>query len=159
MEEGGLRLRPLCISDSAFLKYGFKEGEYPGVSASGAAILRWIKKTYDLFWCIEIDLVPAGFAAVRRLRPGISAEAGLIVFDSALRRRGYGGRAFRLISNTLAVRVGVKKLNVRVLKDNQPALLFWKKMGFKSVCCEEGVCSMELDLARGAPPPLKIPMP
>ncbi len=153
MEMGNVRLRPLRISDGAFLKSGFSEEENlrasglsSPVSASGTAIRRWIKNTYDLAWCIEIDSLPAGFAGVRRLRPGESAEAGLMLFDKALRRRGYGRIVFLMVSETLAVSAGVKKLAVRVLENNLAALSFWRGLGFEDAGCEDGVCSMEIEL-------------
>lgn len=116
------------------------------VSASGAAIRRWIRKAYDLAWCVEVDSVPAGFAGIYGLRPGRSAEASLVLFDRTLRRRGYGRRVLRMVSGTLAARAGVRKLSVSVRKDNQSAVLFWSKIGFRSTGCEEDICSMELDL-------------
>lgn len=161
MEEGTLRLRPLRLSDGAFLKSGFSRQETLAasglsspVSASGAGIRRWVRKAYDLAWCIEIGSVPAGFAGVYCLRLGESAEASLVVFDGNLRRRGYGRRVLRMISEMLILRAGIKKLTVRVRKRNQPALSFWRKMGFDSAGCEDDVCSMELDLSAL---PLKIP--
>jgi RimJ/RimL family protein N-acetyltransferase len=157
MSEGNLSLRPLRFSDAPFLKSGFNREESlrangltSPVSASGTAIRRWIKKTYDLAWCIEVDSRPAGFAGVYRLRPGKSAETSLIVFDRALWCRGYGGRAFRLVAGTLSVRAGVKELAVSVLKDNLAALSFWKKMGFGYSGCKDGICRMKLDLSRGS---------
>jgi RimJ/RimL family protein N-acetyltransferase len=156
MEMGNIRLRPLRISDGAFLKSGFSEEENlrasglsTPVSASGAAIRRWIKKTYDLAWCIEIDSLPAGFAGVCRLRPGESAEAGLMLFDKALRRRGYGRSVFVMISEALTVSAGIKKLAVRVLKNNLAALSFWKGIGFADAGCEDGICRMEIELTPG----------
>jgi ribosomal protein S18 acetylase RimI-like enzyme len=153
MEEGDIRLRPLRISDGAFLKSGFNEEENlrasglsSPVSASATAIRRWVKKTYDLAWCIEIDSRPAGFAGIYRLRPGESAEASLVVFDKALRRLGYGRRVFRMVAETLAVGAGLKQLTVRIRKDNRAALSFWKGMGFEDAGCEDGICSMEIDL-------------
>ncbi|MEJ2683535.1 MAG: GNAT family N-acetyltransferase [Candidatus Sulfobium sp.] len=161
MEDGNVRLRPLRIGDGAFLKSGFNRQESlracglsSPVSSSGAAIRRWIKGTYDVAWCIEIDSRPAGFAGIYRLRPGESAEASLMVFDGKLRRRGYGSRVFRMVSEMLVMRTGVKKLTVSVLKENQAALSFWGKMGFEGASCNDGVCSMELDLSHGFP--LKI---
>jgi RimJ/RimL family protein N-acetyltransferase len=156
MEMGNIRLRPLRLSDGAFLKSGFSEEENlrasglsSPVSASGAAIRRWIKKTYDLAWCIEIDSLPAGFAGICRLRPGKSAEAGLMLFDKALRRRGYGRRVFVMISEALAMSAGIKKLAVRVLKNNLAALSFWKGIGFEDAGCEDGICRMEIYLTPG----------
>jgi RimJ/RimL family protein N-acetyltransferase len=156
MGEGSVRLRPLRISDGAFLESGFNEEENlranglsSPVSASGTAIRRWLKKTYDLAWCIEIESRPAGFAGIYRLRPGESAEASLMVFDKTLRNRGYGRRVFRMVAETLAVRTGLKQLTVRVRKDNRAALSFWKGIGFEDAGCQDGICSMEIDLTSG----------
>jgi GNAT superfamily N-acetyltransferase len=153
MEEGNVRLRRLRVSDGAFLKSGFNEEENlrasglsSPLSASGTAIRRWVKKTYDLAWCVEIDSRPAGFAGIYRLRPRESAEASLVVFDKTLRRRGYGRRVFRMVAETLAVRTGLEQLTVRVRRDNRAALSFWKGIGFEDAGGEDCICSLELDL-------------
>lgn len=153
MEDGNIRLRPLRISDGAFLKTGFggeeslkASGLYSPLSLSGGGIRRWIGKTYDLAWCIEIDLQPAGFAGVFNLRPGESAEASLIIFRRELRRLGYGGRVFRMIARTLARKTGVRRFVVRVRADNRAALSFWRKTGFQYAGCDGGTSTMEFDL-------------
>jgi ribosomal protein S18 acetylase RimI-like enzyme len=69
-----------------------------------------------------------------------------VVFDKALRRLGYGRRVFRMVAETLAVGAGLKQLTVRIRKDNRAALSFWKGMGFEDAGCEDGICSMEIDL-------------
>lgn len=153
LEDGNIRLRPLRVSDAAFLKTGFggeeslkANGLCSPLSLSGNAVRRWIKRTYDLAWCIEIDLQPAGFAGVLNLRPGESAEASLIVFRRELRRRGHGGRVFRMIAETLARKTGVKRFVVRVRADNRAALSFWRKTGFEYTGCDNGTSTMAFDL-------------
>lgn len=154
IEDGNLRLRPLRLSDGAFLKSGFSgEGGFLAtglsspVSAPAGTVRRWINRTYDLAWCIEIDSRPAGFAGIFRLRPAGSAEASLVIFDVTLRGRGYGRRAFSMIAGTLARHAGVRRLAVNVLEENRGALLFWEKMGFRRVSGGDGICGMELCLS------------
>lgn len=161
MEDGIIRLRPIRIGDGAFMKSGFNRPESlrayglsSPVFSSGFAVRRWIKRTYDAAWCVEIDSQPAGFAGVYRLNPGESAEVSLMVFDGKLRRCGYGSMVFRMISEMLVMRTGVEKLTVSVLDENRAALSFWSKVGFRAAGCNEGVRRMELDLSRRFP--LKI---
>ena len=152
LEDGNVRLRHLRISDGAFLKTGFggreslkANGLCSPLSLSGEAIRLWIRNTYDLAWCIEIDSQPTGFAGVFHLRPGESAEVSLMVFKPELRGRGYGGTVFRMIAEMLALKTGIKLFIVRVRNDNVAALSFWLKMGFEYAGREDGIKVMALD--------------
>lgn len=155
MKKENVRLRPLRISDGSLLKSGFNEeqnlranGLSSPVTTSGSSLIRWVKRTYDLAWCIEIDSIPAGFAGISRLMPGDSAEAGIMLFDGTFRHRGYGRVVFHMVAETLALRAGLRNLSIRVSEHNGTALSFWQKMGFHIVSREGGICSMGIDLSK-----------
>ncbi len=137
LKDGDLRLRPLRISDGPSLSKMLVQKEK--LKAGGGRRMRktpWIytyfrlRKTFFAAYCIEHRRETIGFAGLHNLVPGESAEISLIIFDSINRRRGFGTRAFLLLSgNSFTVSLA-DTLIARVENDNKPARFFWTSLGF-----------------------------
>lgn len=157
MVEGSLRLRPLRILDASFLTRGFKnEGillinfRNRNLMPLWLSIWWWTKRTFLPAYCIEYDSECIGFIGLYNLRLGESAGLSLVIFVKAMRRRGYGTRAFNLLVRNLKIYSVVKRIIVQVKGDNTAAISFWRKMGFVETGNHKGIIRMSLDLNREA---------
>ena len=138
MEDGGIRLRPLKISDRCLISNVFKNGDIlrsggmsEPMSKSWISLWWWIKKTYVRPYCIEAESELIGFIGLYNLSPNGSAEISLAIFDKKNRRLGYGTRAFNLLTQNL--KQYTPEIRARVKEDNQAAVSFWAKLGFEEL--------------------------
>jgi RimJ/RimL family protein N-acetyltransferase len=155
-----LTLRHLRISDGPFLS-GIMEREdilkSSGVcktrQSSGVCRPRrtpwiifywWLRKTFFVAYCIERKAHTIGFIGLSNLVPGESAEISLVLFDPVSRRKGYGTRAFTLLSQHPFTTAFANTFIVRVRKDNESARSFWTKLGFETVGGDGDTIMMEL---------------
>ena len=153
MKEDKLRLRPLRIFDASSINKWLRSKvilKTAGLSKpaylSWFFVWWWIKRNFDCSFCIETESRPIGFIALYNMRLGKSAEITLLIFESALRRHGYGTRAFKLLAHNLQRHAVVKEILAGVEADNHTALSFWKSLGFQEVSSREGIINMSLDL-------------
>jgi RimJ/RimL family protein N-acetyltransferase len=70
----------------------------------------------------------------------------LLLFDSGMRRRGYGSSACTAVAAHLRRSSLVKRLIAEVAWDNHPSLCFWKKLGFQEMHVENGISTLVKDL-------------
>jgi ribosomal protein S18 acetylase RimI-like enzyme len=138
MEDGVIRLRPLTIFDGCIISNSFKNGDIlrsggpaEPISKSWLSLWWWLKRTYVLLYCIEAGSEIIGFIGLYNLSRDRSAELSLGIFDSRNRRLGYGTKAFNLLTQNL--KRYPREIRVRVRTDNQTAISFWSKLGFKEV--------------------------
>jgi RimJ/RimL family protein N-acetyltransferase len=153
MEHDGLRVRPLRILDIPLIRSGLLHedimrttGPYGMIRPSCFAVWWWLKKTYELLYCAEVESRCVGFVGLYDLKPGDSAEVTLVIFDAGMRRRGYGSRAFTLVAAALRADAFIKRCIVRVKTDNHPSLCFWTKIGFEVLHITKGIKTMTKDL-------------
>ncbi|MCL4475446.1 MAG: hypothetical protein M1508_04360 [Nitrospirae bacterium] len=92
-EHDGLRLRPLRIIDIPLVRKGLRDKDVlrttgPGKPLSGEclSVWWWLKKTYTILLCIEVESTCVGFIGLYNLKPGESAEITLAIFDRGMRR-------------------------------------------------------------------------
>ena len=100
---------------------------------SGSTLLTWwrLRRLFAFLYFIEILGRPAGILGVYNFKPCASAEISLVIFDKALRHRGYGKKIFSLAASILSRHASVKRLTVMVDPDNTDALSFWTALGFR----------------------------
>ncbi len=153
LRHGSLCLRPLRIADGRFIAAGLADaailracGMLNPPAASWFSLVWWIKKTYPLAFCIELDGRRIGFLGLYRLHPGKSASMSLAIFDETCRNRGYGTRALDLFLQHLQKGRLVERLAVDVMQE-APALNFWMKNGFREASAVGGVLTLTRDLA------------
>ncbi|NOY64236.1 MAG: GNAT family N-acetyltransferase [Nitrospirae bacterium] len=153
MVDGSLMLRPLRILDASFLTRGFKNEGILLINLRNRSLIPlwlstwwWTKRTFLPAYCIVQDSKRIGFIGLYNLILGESAEVSLAIFEKDQRRRGYGTRAFNLLLHNLQRYSVVKRIFVKVRRDNRSALFFWKRLGFRGVENYNGVIEMSLDL-------------
>ncbi len=135
-----LRLRPMRILDGPSVSRGLRSGDLPEANGLNSSLSGswfndwwWLKKTYAVLYCIEVDSKCIGLLGLCNIDPGKRAEAGLVIFDRKYRRSGYGTKAFRLFLDSLRRAHLVRTIFVRVREDNKAAHSFWAKLGFREV--------------------------
>lgn len=145
-----LRLRPLRIFDGSFMSKGLRSADIleanglnRPISGSLFKVWWWLRKTYAVLYCIEVDSRCIGFLGLCNMDPGRSAEASLVIFNRADRHLGHGTRAFTVLLEGIRRYPLIKKIFVRVKVDNRAALSFWTKLGFREVETTEGTRLME----------------
>ena len=155
IEHDGIRLRPLRIFDVPLIKKRFRDKEALGTTGSGKpasggclSVWWWLKKTYPILFCIEVESKCVGFIGLYNLEPRESAEITLVIFDGGMRRRGYGSKAYDAVATSLCRSLFFKRIIVRANADNQPSISFWKKLGFEELHTGNGVKTMTKDLGR-----------
>jgi len=153
MEDDNLRLRPLNIFDGPFIINGLKNedvwranGLSRPITSSWFSVWWYLKKTFDLSLCIEIDSRRAGFIGLYNLSLGKSADLGLSLFEKNIRQCGYGSRAFRLLAKNLKEHSILEKITVRVKIDNNAAISFYRVLGFNEMGSLDKIKTMAIDL-------------
>ncbi len=153
MVDGDVRLRLARVLDAPFLTAGLgggvllqASGLEPPLPLSRLSLWWWMRQRFDLIYCLERGEEKLGLAGIYDLRPGLSAEVALVIFDGRRRRRGYGSRAFRLLAENLKGRSVVRRLFVRVRMDNRAGLSFWRALGFSEAGARDGIINMYVDL-------------
>jgi RimJ/RimL family protein N-acetyltransferase len=115
------------------------------VSQSRLSVWWWLKKTYTILFCIEVESKWVGFIGLYNL-DGEAAEVTLVILDSRNRRRGYGSRAYAAVAAHLRLSSFIKNIIVRVKTDNYPSVSFWKKLGFEELSEGNGIQTLTKDL-------------
>jgi ribosomal protein S18 acetylase RimI-like enzyme len=153
MKDGNLRLRPLRVFDGPLLSRGLRDGTVftagtadKLLNSSWFSIWWMTKKAHTYSFCIELDSKPIGFTGLYDLTPGETTCISLVVFDWELRGKGYGTQVFKLLARNLQKYAVVKKIRAIVNTDNQPALSFWKKVGFTEIKKDNGIVHMSMNL-------------
>jgi RimJ/RimL family protein N-acetyltransferase len=153
IEHDGIRLRPLRFLDALLISrkmnvYELAATAGPGkpVMPSSLEIWWWLKKTFPVFFCIDVASKCVGFIGVHSIEPGESAEVTLVVFRTEERRCGYGSRAYAALVSSLRRASLAKVIIARVRTDNHPSLSFWKKLGFNERYTRDGIKCMAKDL-------------
>jgi hypothetical protein len=148
IEHNGIRLRPLRIIDTPVIRKGLRGEDVlstagPGKPLSGGclSVWWWLKKTYTILFCIEVESKCIGLIGLYNLN-GEYAEVTLVIFDSHTRRLGYGFKAYTALTANLCRSSFIKKLVVAIKTDNYPSLSFWKKLGFEEVGAMSGIRTM-----------------
>jgi ribosomal protein S18 acetylase RimI-like enzyme len=115
---------------------------------SGSSFLTWwrLRRLFAFFYLIEILGRPAGILGVYNFKPGASAEISLVIFDKALRCRGYGKKIFSLAASILCRHAAVKRVTVMIDPDNTAALSFWTALGFRDDHLQGNNLVLGLDL-------------
>ena len=152
LEHDGLRLRPLRIIDIPLVRSGLLREDVIRTTGLGKPISYftvwwWLKKTYTLLYCIEVESKCIGFIGLYNL-DGEYAEVTLVIFDSRDRRLGYGFRAYTAFTTNLCPSSFIKKFIVEVKADNYPSISFWKKLGFEELSAGNGIQTMTKDMER-----------
>lgn len=153
LENDGVRLRPLRITDIPIIRKGLQDAEVSESTGHGKprlparlALWWWLKKRYRIFFSIEVESKCIGIIGLYDLKPCESAKVSLLLFDKTMRRRGYGSRTCTAIAAHLRQTSLVKRLIAEVEGNNQPSLCFWKKLGFHEIHAECGVSILVKDL-------------
>lgn len=148
IERDGIGLRPLKITDVPLIRKGLWSEDVlrtagPGnpVSQSCLTVWWWLKKTYTILFCIEVESKCVGFIGLYNL-DGEAAEVTLVILDNRNRRRGYGSRAYAAVAAHLRLSSFIKNIIVRVKTDNFPSVSFWKKLGFEELGAMSGIRTM-----------------
>ena len=161
IEHAGIRLRPLRFLDGPLISRELNRGEISTTAGSGRVLSRssletwwWMKKTFPVLFCIEVESKCVGFIGMYNIEPGESSEVTLVVFESGERRRGYGSRAYAALASKLRPSSLARVIIARVKADNHPSLSFWKKLGFDELHTKDGIKSMAtaLGASRGESP-------
>jgi ribosomal protein S18 acetylase RimI-like enzyme len=151
IKQRGLTLRPMRISDGPNLSKNLMREDI--IITRGICTPRgiswiffywWLRKIFFAAYCIERESRTIGFIGLFNLVPGESSELSLVLFDPAFRRRGYGTRAFEMLSQSYFMAAFANTFIVRVRKDNEPAFSFWRKLGFETVRDDKDIIVMEL---------------
>ena len=149
LTENNIRLRPVRIFDALFIHSGFASDDFLAangltrpITSSWFLMWWWIKKTFVFSYCILVNGKRAGFIGLHNMNPFASAEMSLALFEKDMRRKGYGSRAFHLFLHDLEKHQFVKKIVVRVDKDNFVSLSFWKRLGFEEIHGEDCVMTL-----------------
>jgi RimJ/RimL family protein N-acetyltransferase len=153
IEDGDMRLRLVSLSDAPFLCEGLKNH---GISLESGfrntgplsclSVWWWIKKTFAIVYCIEINSERIGFIGLYNLLPRESAEITLVIFDRNMRRKGYGSRAFNLFSQTINTKSLAEMIIVKVKEENHISASFWQGLGFKEINKKNDVKTMHVNL-------------
>ena len=145
LAEDNIRLRPVRIFDAPFIHSGFVHDDFLAangltrpITSSWYLLWWWIKKRYLFSYCILINGKRAGFLGLHSMQPCSTAEISLVLFEKGMRRKGYGRRAFNLFVHDLAKHKSVRKIVVRIAKDNFIYLPFCKKLGFEKIHGRDG---------------------
>lgn len=155
LDDGFVRLRPLRVFDGPFMTELLKDNDILSASGVSRPVFRsrfmfwwWLKKTYVLLYCIEVDSTCIGFIGLYDLKLGESATVTLMICDKRSRRLGYGTKAFTLFMQNLQRYPLIKKMIVMVKTDNHASLSFWTKLGFEKLCRQNGLWLMFICLER-----------
>lgn len=137
MTDGDLALTRLTIFAGPSIKTMFHNIDIAtmrgaGRSSSASWVSLWwsLRSIFPLIYCVKCGRKRAGLIGLYDLKIGESASMSLIISDRDLRRKGYGGRAFRLLRQSLEKHRFIETIFVEVETDNHGSLSFWQKLGF-----------------------------
>ena len=104
---------------------------------------RWYKsyllKNDDQMFVLENNGISVGCGALYNIDINKKkAEVGRFVIDKSHRGKGYGGILIRLIEEMALSKFEIKELYLEVLAANIPAILLYKRMGYKEVGRQSG---------------------
>lgn len=152
MKDGPVSLRPLSILDGPFLQRMVQENDILSssgldmpLSAYWVSIWWWMRKRYDVLYIVEHRSERAGVIGLYNLTVD-TAELSLVIPDNHKRRLGAGSSAFRILEGALEKSSLIRTVAIRVRKDNDRALLFWKGLGFKELHVSDEEVTMTLHI-------------
>jgi ribosomal protein S18 acetylase RimI-like enzyme len=145
LQAGDITLRPLRMWDGPSLSRALMSedllkccGLTRPLDLAWPFFYRRLRAMYPIAYCIEFACETAGFIGLYNLRPDKSAEMSLIIFSPLRRRAGLGTTSFHLLSSALERNNLVRRWIVSVMRDNDPAYSFWKKLGFEEIQHDDG---------------------
>ncbi len=149
-------IRPARISDALFFGRGLRDAEILRTSGvekpptqSTLLLWWWLQKKYESLYCIEAAGTRIGFIGLYNLSRN-SGEITLVIFGKEHRRLGYGTKTFSLFIQDLPAYYP-KRIVVRINGDNDIAMSFWTKLGFRELDVRhDGVRTMYTDLAQSS---------
>jgi RimJ/RimL family protein N-acetyltransferase len=151
IKQQDLTLRHLRLSDGPFLSKTLmrkdiliSNGILTRLGTSWIFFYWWLRRTFFVAYCIEHKSQPVGFIGLSNLMVGKSSDISLVLFDPAFRRKGYGTDAFKMLSRNSFTKAFANTFIARVRKDNEPALCFWRKLGFETLRSDNDIMVMEL---------------
>lgn len=62
-----------------------------------------------------------------------TCEIGLYIGNRDAQKKGYAQEAYKLIENYAIEYLNLRKINLKVVSDNQAAVGLWKKLGFEKI--------------------------
>lgn len=148
---GGCSIRSLTVKDSGkifeFLRengdfFELENGRAP-VESDGRAFIDDLppnKLPSDKFnFCIiHNNQIVALVDVVRDYPDDHIWWIGLLLIHPSYRGTGLGGRIYRLLEHLVCSMRG-KEIRLGVLAENEPALHFWKRMGFTQILTKHGM--------------------
>ncbi len=140
MESGSVTLRVCRLRDLRTLYSLLPPEIFPPAGSKGKpdslfGFYRWIKRTFQLIYLIEIEENGShrmvGFVGLYHMQLGRSVSLSLAVFDPEDRRQGYGEKALALVLNLLQDHGAAEVVYAEILKSNVPSLRLCRKLGFE----------------------------
>ncbi len=137
-------LRPLEAEDAAILckwkndieVYQYLGGGYQPVSFSQYKL--WVEKMVDQTggnrrFIIETTAhEPIGMIGLYDINwIHRTADVGIFIGEHEVRRQGAASEAFQILENFAKICLNLRKMNIKVVDDNQKGKAFWTKMGFE----------------------------
>lgn len=62
-----------------------------------------------------------------------TCEIGLFIGNTLEQKKGYGQEAYILLENYARLYLNIRKIKLKVVLNNEKAILFWEKLGFLEV--------------------------
>lgn len=145
--EIGVSLRTVRVTDCRrFVRQAAEAGDaIIPEGFSGISLWWWIRRRFDMAYCILADGKPRGIAGIYDAKPDMTAWVGLAIFDSTGRGLGAGSSALRLLAG-ITRNSGVQRLFAGVEAGNEAGLGFWIKNGFSVSAREKTKTILSADL-------------
>lgn len=143
------KLRPLVYEDVAYLNRWNQDEQTCKFLGNGFMPVsidiqkKWMDNMIDTSgfstskrYMIDVDNVPVGLVGlycinwIHRV-----SEIGIYIGDLNYRKKGIAFEAVKLLMKYAKEYINLRKIKLYVVSDNQNAIVFWKKVGFK-VCGE-----------------------
>ncbi len=140
-----IRLRPIESCDADILcqwkndedVYRYLGGGYQPVAFDQYS--KWVEGMIDQtgrarrFIIESADKMPIGMIGLYEINwIHRTCEVGLFIGDRQIRRKGVGSEAYSLLEAFARDYLNLRKINLKVVTDNEQGCSFWRKMGFES---------------------------
>lgn len=138
-------LRPILRSDLPYLNkwknsesvFKFLGGGFQPVSIDQQE--KWLDSLIDLTgkhrrYIIELKGDPVGMIGLYDINMiHRTCEIGLYIGEESAQNKGIASEACKLIERYAQNYLNVRKIKLKVVSDNLPAVAFWKKQGYETV--------------------------